>query len=296
MKRSQQRMPMTLNRQAYPSDLSDEQWDLLAPLVPGISPQASYYVHARREIVNAILYVLRSGCPWRMLPHEFPAWGTAYYYFRRWEREGIWEQILRTLRMQVRKKQDRNEEPSAAVIDSQSIKTSAVRGPEKGYDAGKRIWGRKRHVLVDTQGHLLAVVVTGAQISDQEGGRNLLSVAKPKFPRLKLIWGDSHYGGTFLRWAKATLGWAIQTIKALTVPTRGLLVPEGAEVDWDKLFPSGFRPLPRRWVVERTFSWIIRCRRLCRDHEGLPCSSEAFITLAMGRRILNLLVPFQVSY
>jgi transposase len=137
VKRSQHRMPMTLGRLAYPSDLTDEQWALLEPLIPAISPEAAYVIHTRREIVNAILYVLRSGCPWRLLPHEFPAWGTAYSYFRRWEREGIWDQVLKTLRLQVRQKEGREAEPSAAIIDSQSIKTSAVRGPEKGYDMGK---------------------------------------------------------------------------------------------------------------------------------------------------------------
>ena len=144
MKRSQHRMPMTLGRQAYPSDLTNEQCELVEPLVPAISPHAAYHVHTRRKILNAILYVLRSGCPWRMLPHEFPAWETVYCYFRRWEREGVWEQILRTLRMQMRTKQGRDPEPSAAIIDSQSIKTSAVRGPEKGYDSGKKPSGQKR--------------------------------------------------------------------------------------------------------------------------------------------------------
>jgi putative transposase len=141
MKRSQQRMPMTLNRMAYPSDLIDEQWVILEPLIPAISPEASYHVHTRREMVNAILYVLRSGCSWRMLPHEFPAWGTVYSYFRQWQREGIWDQVLKTLRMEVRKKAGRDPEPSAAIIDSQSIKTSAVRGPEKGFDMGKKNLG-----------------------------------------------------------------------------------------------------------------------------------------------------------
>jgi putative transposase len=191
---------------------------LLEPLVPALSSEAAYHVHERREIVNAILYVLRSGCPWRMLPHEFPAWQTVYYYFREWQREGVWDQILRTLRMHVRRKQGRDAEPSAAIIDSQSIKTSAVRGPKKGFDMGKKIWGRKRHVLVDTQGHLLAVKVTGAEVSDQEGGRPLLASLKEGLPRLKLVWGDSHYGGTFRMWARITLGWTIQTSKALTVP------------------------------------------------------------------------------
>jgi len=143
MKRSQHRMPTTLDRNAYPSDLTDEQWALLEPLVPALSPEAAYHVHERREIVNAILYVLRSGCPWRLLPHEFPAWGTVYFYFRRWQREGVWDQILKTLRMQVRKKQGREAEPSAGIIDSESIKTGAVRGPEKGYDMGKKNLGQE---------------------------------------------------------------------------------------------------------------------------------------------------------
>jgi transposase len=141
VKRSQHRLPTTLNRPAYSSDLTDEQWELVEPLVPALSPEAAYHVHERREIVNAILYVLRSGCPWRLLPHDFPAWGTVYSYFRRWEREGVWKQILRALRMQVRTEQGRDPEPSAAIIDSQSIKTSAVRGPEKSYDKGKNNLG-----------------------------------------------------------------------------------------------------------------------------------------------------------
>jgi len=151
-------------------------------------------------------------------------------------------------------------------------------------------------VLVETQGHLLAVKVLGAQRSDQEGGRALLKPLKGFLPRMKLVWGDSHYGGTFRIWTKITLGWTIQTIKALTVPKRGLLVFEDEEVDWDKLFPKGFRPQPRRWVVERTFAWIIRWRRLCRDHEGLPSSSEALIKIAMSNRMLNILTPTHFSY
>jgi putative transposase len=158
------------------------------------------------------------------------------------------------------------------------------------------MWGRKRHALVDTQGNLLAIKVTGAESSDQEGGRLLLAPLKKLLPRVKLVWGDSHYGGTFRIWTKITLGWIIQTIKALTLPKRGLLVCEGEEVDWDKLFPTSFRPLPRRWVVERTFSWMVRWRRLCRDHEGLPSSSEALITIAMGSRMLHLLRPTYFSY
>jgi transposase len=144
MRRSQHRLPVTIDRQAYPSDLSDEQWERLEPLIPVVSSQASYWDHSRREIVNGILYVLRSGCPWRLLPHEFPAWQTVYYYFRRWQGEGIWDVMMKELRGQARQKQGRDPEPSAAIIDSQSIKTSAVRGPEKGYDAGKKNLGTKK--------------------------------------------------------------------------------------------------------------------------------------------------------
>jgi Transposase DDE domain len=138
---------------------------------------------------------------------------------------------------------------------------------------------------------LLAVKVTGAECSDQEGGRTLLLPVKEQFPRMRLLWGDSHYAGTFIGWLKIHLGWIMQPVRALTVPKRGLLVPEGEGVEWEKLFPSGFRPLPRRWVVERSFAWITRWRRLCRDHEGLPESSEAFITLSASYRMLTRLAP-----
>jgi len=156
---------------------------------------------------------------------------------------------------------------------------------------GKKIWGRKRHALVDSLGHLMEVKVTGAHRSDQEGGRLLVEPLKERFPRMKLVWGDSHYGGHFIVWMKIHLGWIMQPVKALTMPKRGLLVPEGEEVDWDKLFPKGFRPLPRRWVIERSFAWITRWRRLCRDHEGLPESSEAFIKLSASLRMLTRLAP-----
>jgi len=156
---------------------------------------------------------------------------------------------------------------------------------------GKKIWGRKRHLLVDTQGHVLAVKVSGAQQSDQAGARRLLEPLKQRFPKIKWLWGDSHYGGQLVTWLKLHLGWTIQLVRRLKAPQRGLLVPVGAEVDWDHLFPPGFVPLPRRWVIERTFAWIVRWRRLCRDHEGCPESSEAFIKLAASRRMLSLVAP-----
>jgi putative transposase len=153
------------------------------------------------------------------------------------------------------------------------------------------VWGRKRHILVDTQGNLLAVKVTGAHRSDQHGAKALLEPVKEIFPTIKLLWGDSHYAGDLITWLKLHLGWAITIVRRLKAPQRGLLGPEGTEVEWDTLFAPGFQPLPRRWVVERSFAWIIRWRRLARDHEGLPQSSEAFIKLSACRRMLSLLAP-----
>ncbi len=271
-------------RKAYPSDLTDVEWEILEPLIPAISEEAVNVKYTRREIVNGILYVLRSGCPWRLVPHDLPDWGALYYYFRAWRKEGIWDQAMQALRKQVRQKQGRDEEPSAAVIDSQSIKTSAVRGPEKGFDMGKRIWGRKRHVLVDTQGNLMEVKVTAASASDLSGGKKLLEPLHGRFPRLQLIWGDSHYGGKFLEWVKEQFGWDVQTTRSLGTPSHpNTIEPKPTP----KPSRDGFLLEPRRWVVERSIAWITRWRRLARDHEGLPETSEAFIKISASRRMLS---------
>ena len=276
------------DRKAYPSDLTEAEWEILEPLIPAISEEAAHIKYTRREIVNGILYVLRSGCPWRLMPHDLPAWGSVYDYFRQWQKQGVWDQVLEALRRQKRKKQGRDEEPSAAVIDSQSIKTSAVRGPEKGFDMGKSIWGRKRNLLVDTQGDLMEVKVTAASASDLSAGKKLLSLMRGRFPRLSLIWGDSHYGGQFLKWVKEHFGWDVQTVRRLgTARDESLIVPNSQT----KGSAQGFTVLPRRWVVERSIAWITRWRRLTRDHEGLPESSEAFIKLSASRRMLSHLAP-----
>ena len=275
-------------RKAYPSDLTDAEWEILEPLIPAISEEAAHVKYTRGEIVNGILYVLRSDCPWRLLPNDLPAWGTVYNYFRKWQKQGVWDQVLEALRKQKRKKQGRDEEPSAAVIDSQSIKTSAVRGPEKGYDAGKKIWGRKKHLLVDTQGDLMAVKVTAASTSDLSGGKELLEPLSGLFPRLSVIWGDSHYGGKFLEWVKEQFGWDVQIVRRLgTARDESLIEPHPKTKD----FAQGFTVLPKRWIVERSIAWLMRWRRLARDHEGLPESSEAFIKLLASRRMLSHLVP-----
>jgi putative transposase len=271
-------------RRAYPSDLTDAEWKILEPLIPEVSEDATVPTISRREIVNGILYVLRSGCPWRLMPHDLPAWGTVYYYFRTWRIAGIWDKAMQALRKQMRHKQGRDEEPSAAVIDSQSIKTSAVGGPEKGFDMGKQIWGRKRHALVDTEGNLMEVKVTGADASDLAGGKRLVEPLHGRFPRLQLIWGDSHYGGQFLEWVKEQFGWNVQTVQGLgTVPDANTMEPKPKT----KLSKGGFHVQPRRWVIERTFGWITRWRRLARDHEGLPETSEAFIKISASRRMLS---------
>jgi len=272
------------DRKAYPSDLTEAEWEILRPLIPEVSPQATHPTISRREIVNGILYVLRSGCPWRLMPHDLPAWGTVYYYFRIWRNEGVWDQILKTLRKQMRRQQGRDEEPSAAVIDSQSIKTSAVRGPEKGFDMGKKIWGRKRHVLVDTEGHLLQVKVTAASDSDLSGGKRLLEPLKNLLPRLKLLWGDSHYGGSLIQWLDEHLGWTVEIVSGLATAPEAMMDTSGPR---KKTAKGRFQVLPRRWVVERSLAWITRWRRLCRDHEGLPVTSEAFIKLSASRRMLS---------
>lgn len=276
------------DRKAYPSDLTDAEWEILEPLIPAISEEAAHVKYTRREIINGILYVLRSGCPWRLMPHDLPAWGTVYDYFRQWQKQGVWDQVLEALGKQRRKKQGRDEEPSAAVIDSQSIKTSAVRGEAKGFDMGKKIWGRKRHALVDTQGNLMEIKVTGAGDSDLAGGIKLLELLLGRFPKLQLLWGDSRYGGKLREWAKEHFGWDVQTVRGLgTASDASTIEPEPKTKD----AKAGFVLQPRRWVVERTFAWITRWRRLARDHEGLPESSEAFIKISASRLMLSHLAP-----
>lgn len=163
--------------------------------------------------------------------------------------------------------------------------------PKRATTREKKIWGRKRTALVDSQGYLLEVKVHRADWHDQQGAKEMLLPLKEKFSSMKLVWGDSHYAGQMIIWLKVNMGWTMQPVRALTVPKRGILAPEGEQIDWEKLFPGGFRPLPRRWVIERSFAWITRWRRLCRDHEGLAESSESFIKLSASYRMLTRLAP-----
>jgi len=223
------------------------------------------------EVLCAILYVLQNGCTWRDLPHDFPAWQTVYGYFRQFQREGVWEAVNRFLVRRTRKKAGRHPEPSAGIIDAQTVRCSPQAGP-RGVDAGKRTNGRKRHVLVDTLGLLLVVLVTVGSVQDRDGGQTLLTYARRRFARLRLVWADGGYAGKLVEWVTTILGWTLEVVKR-----------ESGQ--------RGFVVLKRRWVVERSLAWATRCRRLTRDYEGLPETTQAWFYLANIRLMLRRLEP-----
>ena len=255
-------------RRRYDTDLSDAQWAVLAPLVPAPPPGrvGRPLRWCRREVLNTIVYVLRTGCAWRLVPHDLVPGKTAYRWFRCWSAQGIWDRVHDQLRDRVRCAQGRDSQPSAAVIDAQTVLT-AEGGTGRGYDAGKRTRGRKRHLVVDTTGLVLAVAVTSASVQDRIGARPVLETLRRRFPLLGLVWADQGYANT----VDCTLvGWCARRGLRLQIVAR----PEGVR---------GFRLLPRRWVVERTFAWLGRCRRLGRDYERKPEHAEAMIKIAMIR-------------
>src|SRR3954467_10206453 len=205
----------SMTRKAYQTDLSDAEWSCIVPHVPVPKASGRPRVHALREILNAVFYILKSGCAWRLLPHDFPPWKTVYHYFRAWRVDGTWERGHAALRQRVRLPLKRNPQPSAGIVDSQSIKTSGVGGEERGYDGGKKIDGRKRHLLVDTEGFVLKAKVHSAKISEQEGIKMLLEHAHEKFPRLKHLWLDSGYRGEDKGkgWVEKALGWSVELVE-----------------------------------------------------------------------------------
>ena len=194
-----------MKRKPYPSDLTDDQWELLSPLLPSSKPGGRPRTVDLREVLDGILYVLRTGCAWRMLPHDLPPWQTVYKYFRRFSEDGTWERVHDALRPNVRESDGRDAMPTAAIIDSQSVKTTEKREP-RGYDAGKKVFGRKRHIVVDTMGMLLEVVVHPADIQDRDGARLLMAKLSGRFHELKLIWADGGYSGQLVDWVSEHTG------------------------------------------------------------------------------------------
>jgi putative transposase len=258
-----------MRHKPYPTDLTDAQWKLIEPLLPEAKPGGRPRSVDLRATLDGIFYVVRGGIPWRMMPHDLPPWGTVHYYYRRWRIDGTWARINEVLRTRLRHGDGRHKSPSAAIVDSQSVATAS--GGERGYDMGKRVAGRKRHIVVDAMGLLLAVVVHSASVQDRDGVKRVTAGITARFPRLKLIWADGAY--------QAAVGWAKQFGRYVLELVRK---PAGQK---------GFVLLPRRWVVERTFAWLVRCRRLSRDYERLTESSEAMVHLAMIRLMIRRLRP-----
>ena len=262
-----------MSNQLYPSDLTDREWDQLTSRIPSAQDGGRPRTTDIRQVVNAIFYVTRTGIAWRYLPREYPPWQTVYGYFWRWRRSGVWEQIHEKLRVKVRLCQGREPQPSAAILDSQSVKTSNHGGLEQGHDAGKNVNGRKRHILVDTLGLILRIVVHGANVQDRDGAKLVLEALRHRFTRLRLIWADGGYAGALVEW--------VESLRK----HRRLRLEIVKRSDTQK----GFVVLPRRWVVERTFAWLGFHRRLSKDYEILPETSRAFIHLAMIRLMLKRL-------
>jgi transposase len=249
--------------------LTEAMWAVLEPLMPvrDLRKGGRPRVYDDRLVLDSIFYVLRSGCPWRMMPNDLAPADAAHRWFTAWRRDGTWDRLHDELRRRVRVAAGRDPEPTAAILDAQSIKSSEG-GEQRGFDMGKRTAGRKRHLIVDTMGLILVVMVTSASVNDRPGGRRILQRLAETFRTVVLVWADGGYANsvdsTLLSWANDKLGILLEIVR---------------RTDDAK----GFKVLPRRWAVERTFGWLVRNRRLARDYERLTANSEAMIKIAMIR-------------
>jgi putative transposase len=291
-----------MRRSKYSTDLSGSEWARLKLHLPASKKRGRGRprIHSLRDILDAIFYVLKSGCPWRLLPRCFPPWKSVYHWFRKWRIDGTFEQLNTALRERLRTRLGRNPQPSAGIVDSQSAKTSGVGGEARGSDGGKKVRGRKRHLLVDTEGLVLKATVHSAKVPAQDGIRLLLKGIRERLPRLSKPWVDAGYQGRGKEWVEQELGLSVEVVHRTPKPTSEKTArisaqewaKEGREIDWQKLLPQprwGFELLPRRWGVERTFSWLSQNRRMSKDYERLCATSEAFICVAMTRLMVRRL-------
>jgi len=259
--------------QTYTSDLTDDEWHILEPHIPKPKPGGRPIKHTRRVILNATFYLNRTGCQWSMLPKDFPPKSTVFDYFSAWRQSGLWVELNDRLRVQVRVAEGRKPSPTAAILDSQSVKGAEQGGAAMGYDAGQKIGGRKRHILVDTLGMLLGVCVTSASVQDRDGAVTLLASLYLLLGRLQIIWADSGYAGALVTWVKG-------------LRPCGKLHLEIVRRSEDA---EGFPLVRKRWIVERTFSWFYKSRRLSRDSERRVDHAESQIYVCMCRLMLKRL-------